>query len=211
MILAIDCSNGLNILIFSNKKIIVIKKYKNIKNISEILINKIELALKKINVSYNQIKKVIIINGPGSFTGIRSSITFAKMLGLSLSIPIYGFSKFEIINFLYQGEIKKYKTIFLYYSSNQFYRCRFDKKNKQISDPELVELVKNEDLVNIEEFEHIIADNDKIFEFIDLSSVRKKYLNIDIFNFNIDNLVNISDNYFQKKFIPKPIYVKNFY
>lgn len=211
MILAIDCSNGLNILIFANKKIIVIKKYKNIKNISEILINKIELAFKKINVSYKQIKKVIIINGPGSFTGIRSSITFAKMLGLSLSIPIYGFSKFEIINFLHQGEIKKHKTIFLYYSSNQFYRCRFDNKNKQISDPELVELGKNEDLVNIKEFEHIIADNDKIYKFIDLSSVRKKYINIAIFNFNIDNLVNISDNYFQKKFIPKPIYVKNFY
>ena len=89
--------------------------------------------------------------------------------------------------------------------------CHFDNKNKQISDPELVELGKNEDLVNIKEFEHIIADNDKILEFIDLSSVRKKYINIAIFNFNIDNLVNISDNHFQKKFIPKPIYVKNFY
>ena len=211
MILAIDCSNELDILIFINKKIIIMRKYKNIKNISETLIYKIEIAFKKINISYKQIKKVIIINGPGSFTGIRSSITFAKMLGLSLSIPIYGFSKFEIINFIYQGVTKKHKTIFLHYNSNKFYRCFFDNKNKQIANPELVELGQYEELIKIRESEHIIADNDEIFNFIDLSDVRKKHANLAIFNFNIDNLVNISDKYFQKKFIPKPIYVKNFY
>ena len=89
MIRAIECSKGLDILIFKNKKIFFNKKYTNIKNISEILISKIEIAIKKIDISYKDIKKIIIINGPGSFTGIRSSITFAKILGLSLSIPVY--------------------------------------------------------------------------------------------------------------------------
>ena len=51
MILAIDCSKGLDILIFKNKKIFFNKKYKNIKNISEILISKIEIAIKKIDIS----------------------------------------------------------------------------------------------------------------------------------------------------------------
>ena len=55
MILALDCSKGLNILIYKNKKIFFIKKYTNKKNISEILISKIDLAFKKIDISYKEV------------------------------------------------------------------------------------------------------------------------------------------------------------
>ena len=211
MILAIDCSKGLNILIFKNKKIYFMQNNKNIKNISEILINRIEIAFKKIDITYVDIKKIIIISGPGSFTGIRSSITFAKMLSLSLSVPIYGFSKFDIINLMAINKKENNKTIFLYNNYDQFYKCQFDNKNIQASIPELITLGKNIKPIKIKDDEQIIADNHKIYEFCEINSANKKHTNIAIFNFKIDILLQLPDNKLQKNFIPKPIYVKNFY
>jgi len=116
MILGIDCSEGLNLIFFDKKKIFY--KYKNnkITNTSEVLVTKVENSLKKIKKNYNNISKIIIINGPGSFTGIRCSVTFAKMMKISLSIPIYGYTKFELVNFFLNSKSKNKnikKSIFL--------------------------------------------------------------------------------------------------
>ena len=133
------------------------------------------------------------------------------MLGLALSIPVYGFSKFELINFLYKNKEKMFNTILLYNKLNQFYRCHFDNKKIQISSPELIELNDNKKLFKIKDNEQIIADNNQIYNFFDLNSGAKKHSNIAIFNFNIDVLIYLSEKFIQKKFIPRPLYVKNFY
>ena len=48
-------------------------------------------------LSLKDLKKIICIYGPGSFTGLRVSATFSKILSLSLrDIPIYGLSSFHL-------------------------------------------------------------------------------------------------------------------
>ena len=211
MILGIDCSEGLNLIFFDKKKILY--KYKNNKiiNTSEVLITKVENSLKKIKKNYNDISKIIIINGPGSFTGIRCSVTFAKMMKISLSIPIYGYTKFELVNYFLNSKSKNKnikKSIFLYYQGEDFFYSRYE-NYKCISKPEIL---------NISQYNHdnykndlIISDNKLFFDYPKIKKNRKKSEIESIFNYKLENIMELDKFYFQKKYIPQPIYVKNFF
>ena len=64
--------------IINNNKTIS-KEIKTKKNISEILIIEIDKFLKKSKKNFKKIKSICVITGPGSFTGIRSALTFANL------------------------------------------------------------------------------------------------------------------------------------
>ena len=211
MILGIDCSEGLNLIFFDKKKIIY--KYKNnkITNTSEVLITKVENSLKKIKKNYNNISKIIIINGPGSFTGIRCSVTFAKMMKISLSIPIYGYTKFELVNFFLNSKSKNKnikKSIFLYYQGEDFFYTRYE-NNKCISKPEILNISQ----YNFDNYKNdlIISDNELFFDNPKIKKIIKKYETKSIFDYKLENIMELDKFYFQKKYIPQPIYVKNFF
>ena len=211
MILGIDCSEGLNLIFFDKKKILY--KYKNNKivNTSEVLITKVENSLKKIKKNYNDISKIIIINGPGSFTGIRCSVTFAKMMKISLSIPIYGYTKFELVNYFLNSKSKNKnikKSIFLYYQGEDFFYSRYE-NYKCILKPEILNITQ----YNFDNYKNdlIISDNKLFFDYSKIKKNRKKSEIESIFNYKLENIMELDKFYFQKKYIPQPIYVKNFF
>ena len=183
MILAIDCSDGFNIIIFNNKKILFTKNFQEILNISEILIPKIESICRKINITYKSFKIIIIVNGPGSFTGIRTSVTFAKILSLSLSVPVYGFSKFDIIDFL-KTQSDQLTTILIYKNKNSFYRAQY-KKHRLIGEVELISKNKLEYNFKYTKNEQIISDNILNNGYYIALLNLENHINIAKFNFKI--------------------------
>ncbi len=52
--------------------------------------------LKTNNVSMADLKAIGVIVGPGSFTGIRMGIAYAKGLGIGLNIPVVPVNAFEL-------------------------------------------------------------------------------------------------------------------
>lgn len=52
--------------------------------------------LNELNVKFSDLTAIGIIVGPGSFTGIRLGIAYAKGLSIGLNIPIIPINKFEI-------------------------------------------------------------------------------------------------------------------
>lgn len=211
MILGIDCSQGLSFIFFDKKKIFYQYKNHKINNVSEVLVSIIENSLKKINKKYEQINKIIIINGPGSFTGIRCSVTFAKMIRSTLSIPIYGFSKFELANFQYTKNDKNKdfkKRIFLHYQGKNFFHASFDKKI-MISGPEILNIGQ----FNFNHYQKdlIICDSKVILDSLIKDKKIKNLSSVSIFNYKFEDIVELKEQSFQKKYIPQPIYVKNFY
>jgi tRNA threonylcarbamoyl adenosine modification protein YeaZ len=57
--------------------------------------------MKQNNVQMSDLTAVGVVVGPGSFTGIRMGIAYAKGLGLGLNIPVVGINLFEL--YLYEN------------------------------------------------------------------------------------------------------------
>lgn len=57
--------------------------------------------MKQNNVQMSDLTAVGVIVGPGSFTGIRMGIAYAKGLGLGLNVPVVGINLFEL--YLYEN------------------------------------------------------------------------------------------------------------
>ena len=65
------------------------------KDLSRFTINEVSKMFEEVNIKPVDIKKIIVVNGPGSFTGIRIGITLAKLMAFCLNIPITTITSLE--------------------------------------------------------------------------------------------------------------------
>ncbi len=210
MILIINCTKGFEFALIQNEKAIFKKKSKQLKNISEKLVVEIEKALSKLRLSYKSIRKIIVITGPGSFTGIRSAITFAKTLNLYLKIKVIGISKFEVLNLLTINNCKTgIKNIFVENNQNTFFFQQFNSSGRSKSVPELVDLKKKNIMIN-EEI-RVISDGLKIKEYLNYNKKTKKVNLVEVIGYGIEDIYKVTQKLSEKKYIPKPLYTKNFF
>jgi len=63
---------------------------------SEDLLLAIEGILRKEKLKLQDIKKILVNQGPGSYTGVRVGVTVANTLGWSLNIPVFGYKEGEL-------------------------------------------------------------------------------------------------------------------
>ena len=54
-------------------------------------------AFNKINFGIKDINKIIVVNGPGSFTGVRIGVTVAKIISWALNIDLIPLSSLELL------------------------------------------------------------------------------------------------------------------
>ena len=54
-------------------------------------------GFKNSNIIPKEIDKIFVVNGPGSFTGIRVGLTVAKVMGYSFDIPVIPISSLEFM------------------------------------------------------------------------------------------------------------------
>ena len=87
------CSNCLIISTIINDKIDYFFIDKNNNDTS----SKVMKVLKDAVDDINTVDKIFVVNGPGSFTGIRVGVTIAKTIGFCLNIPIISLSELELL------------------------------------------------------------------------------------------------------------------
>lgn len=58
----------------------------------------VEALMQKAGVAFADLDRVAVVVGPGSFTGVRVGVAFARGLGLSLDIPVVGVSSLEALD-----------------------------------------------------------------------------------------------------------------
>ena len=91
MILIINTSgNGIELAI--NDKVLKIENAKQ----SITLLNTAMEFLQQNHINMSDLSQIGVIVGPGSFTGIRMGIAYAKGLGIGLKIPVIPVNVFEI-------------------------------------------------------------------------------------------------------------------
>ena len=206
MILLIDCSKGLRLIIGNKQRIVANKSKPRLKKVSERLTVEIKILLDSIKKDYQNLSKIIVINGPGSFTGIRTGITAAKVLGLSLKLPVCGISLFELLRISYLKNKPKRNLKFLIKLNKDNYFAQ--NVNKSGKESEII----------LESFGASLQYKSKEIDFVFLDNISVKNIsrNVndkeeiitidDLFNKTYRDLINLSE----KKYIPSPIYVKTF-
>ncbi len=70
---------------------------------AEILFDRIAALLARANLSYEELRRVAVITGPGSFSGLRIGLAAARGLGLALSIPVIGVPRLLALSLVATG------------------------------------------------------------------------------------------------------------
>lgn len=66
-------------------------------DLSKITLSVIDDMLNRLSISKKDIERIVCVNGPGSFTGLRIGVTIAKVWAYSLNIDIVGVSSLYVL------------------------------------------------------------------------------------------------------------------
>ena len=66
-------------------------------DLSKITLSVIDDMLNRLSISKKDINRIVCVNGPGSFTGLRIGVTIAKVWAYSLNIDIVGVSSLYVL------------------------------------------------------------------------------------------------------------------
>ncbi|MBE6154337.1 MAG: tRNA (adenosine(37)-N6)-threonylcarbamoyltransferase complex dimerization subunit type 1 TsaB [Firmicutes bacterium] len=114
--------------LFKNEKIVCIKKLESNKH-SENTINLLNELLIENNITVDNLKEIIVINGPGSFTGVRIGVVIAKIIGYTKNINIKALSYLEAVSLNYDKDV-----IVGLKDRNGIFIGEFDKEHNLVDD-----------------------------------------------------------------------------
>ncbi len=104
---------------------------------AEVLIPEIRNTLEAENIQFKDLDLAVVCTGPGSFTGVRSSISAARAFGLACpNTKIIGVSAFEAyVHGLQPDEVATINAVIIETKREDFYYQLFDDKKKKITEP----------------------------------------------------------------------------
>ena len=185
------------------------KKIKSNKNISEILVIEIEKILNKAKINIKKLDTIFVITGPGSFTGIRSALTFAKTIQLTNNTDVRGISKFEYLNLIANDKnLFDLRTILIFHRKMQFFSQNF-KGNLSISEPKIINFEENKRILN--KRTSIICDNNILVNFVEKKYFELINQNIHFVDYNNDKLKMLINKKNKLTNDPRPVYISSNY
>ena len=181
--LYIDTSSSyLYTAIVENEKLLSEIKEEFGQSLSEVALPKIASMFEKTNLEAKDINKIIVVVGPGSFTGIRIGITIAKVYSWSLEIPITTITSLEAMAL--SSDEEKIHVPIINARRGYVYTAIYDQEYNELLKPQHMKLEDLQEKLNtIGEYEYISND-----EFKDIT-------NIKLYNPNLEKIVN----YFKDK------------
>jgi tRNA threonylcarbamoyladenosine biosynthesis protein TsaB len=103
-ILAMDTSHHvMGVALLQEDKIIGEITTNLAKNHSVRLMPAVEQLMKEVAMKPEDLDKIVVAKGPGSYTGVRIALSTAKSMAWALDIPIVGVSSLEVL--AYQGRL----------------------------------------------------------------------------------------------------------
>lgn len=104
---------------------------------SEVLLPEIDKILKKSNLTFQNIDLIGVCNGPGSFTGVRSSIAAARAFSLAKpNLAATGVSAFEAyVHALDMSELSSFNAVIIETKRDDFYFQLFNGKLEKLTEP----------------------------------------------------------------------------
>ena len=98
IVLYIDtCTKYMCVGLSKGDELVYKKKYEAFKRQSEVAALEIDKCLKESNVLPKSLTKIVVTNGPGSYTGIRIGLTLAKVMSKVLNIKLVCLSSLQVM------------------------------------------------------------------------------------------------------------------
>ena len=123
--------NKIVIVLFKDGKILKKLERDSVQSHSVLVIPMIRDVLKSICLAIEDLNDLIVVNGPGSFTGVRIGVTIAKTMAYTLNIPIRVISSLETL--VASIDTKESKIVSLN-DRNGYFVGSFNEDNKLVGD-----------------------------------------------------------------------------
>jgi len=150
-------SNYLYTGIVKNNSLLIEKKECLAHDLSTFALNEVNKMFDEVNLTPNDIDKIIVVNGPGSFTGIRIGVTIAKILAWSLNKEITTISSLEAMR--ESIETNKLIVPIINARRSSVYGAIYD-NDKIILDEEYITIEKLKLVLNNLQKEYVFISND---------------------------------------------------
>lgn len=173
--LFIDTHSELLTIGIINGSEILTKEVESYNSHSIILLPLIDTLLKENNLKINDIDRIVVLNGPGSFTGIRIGLTVAKTIGYALNKDVYPISSLKA--YLVSSNLTGDKMAYIE-DSHGYYVCALDKDNNVILDEQYVEEIDGYNYEVVDNKLNIskIVEYATSFEPVKINSLKANYV-----------------------------------
>ena len=178
-------SNFLYTAILEDEVVIAEDKEKLEKDLSKYTLQKIKELIIKNNISFDDIEKIIVVNGPGSFTGIRIGLTIAKTLAWVKNIPIIQISSLEAMALSNNMENIDYIVPIIDARRGFVFSTIYDNNKK--------EFILKEQYINLTTLDAALDSIVGNILFITNDDIKTKYIRT-IYEPNISKIVKIAKN-----------------
>lgn len=160
MILYIDTSSSFLYTGIVNEEKLICEIQKEFGHtLSEVALPEIVSMFEKNNIKPSDITKIIVVNGPGSFTGIRIGITIAKVYAWSLNVPITTITSLEAM--MLSSNSKKIHVPILDARRDYCFGAIYDTKKQQLTAPKYIKYEELSEELN-QLVDYTIISNDEV-------------------------------------------------
>ena len=150
--------NDVVIILFDSNKIIKVEKISGEKNNSTVIMPTIKKVLGDILP-----ESIVVVNGPGSFTGARLAVTIAKTMAFTLQIPIRTITTLECLALSVDSE----EEIVAFSDKNGYYVGIFDSNNILVGDYEYITKIDMEEYSKkYTVYKDIDIDYERVIQFV---------------------------------------------
>lgn len=179
-------SNYLYTALVKDKKLLIEKKESLAHDLSTFALNEVNKMFEEVNLKPNDVDKIIVVNGPGSFTGIRIGVTISKILAWSLNKEITTISSLEAM--AESIETNKLIVPIINARRNCVYGAIYSNDNSNV--------IMEEQYISIEKLMLILNSLQKDYVFIS----NDKFNNLTCEEYN-PNILKIVNKYLDRKSI----------
>ena len=144
-------------------------------SLSEVALPRIASMFEDTKLNPKDIDKIIVVNGPGSFTGIRIGLTIAKVYAWGLNIPITTIYSLEAMAI--SSDNNTYHVPMINARRGYVFAAIYDKEFNEVLKPQHIKLDELQDkLKDIDNYE--IISNDEFDEIENINSYEPNFLKI---------------------------------
>ena len=153
-------------------------------DLSKITLSVIDDMFSRLSISKRDIKRIVCVNGPGSFTGLRIGVTIAKVWAYSLNIDIVGVSSLFVLATGVEGD---YIVPIIDARRGYVYVGIYDKNYNVVMEDCYISLEELSSRVSgLDSFVYVssngfndsieyVPDIDRVFKYIDMDNVSDSF------------------------------------